>query len=53
MSEAMEPEAALEMTQTLFQNILSGNNMIPYNVESYDDTLENTKLLIESLAGTA
>ncbi|MCL4296858.1 MAG: extracellular solute-binding protein [Anaerolineae bacterium] len=53
MSEAMEPEAALELTQTLFQNILSGNNMIPYEVESYDDTLENTKLLIESLAGTA
>jgi multiple sugar transport system substrate-binding protein len=53
MSGAMEAEPALEMTQTLFQNILSGNNMIPYNVESYDDTLANTKLLIEGLAGSA
>jgi multiple sugar transport system substrate-binding protein len=51
MSDAMEPQAALDLTQTLFTNILSGNNMIPYSVESYDDTLENTKLLIEGLAG--
>ncbi len=51
MSDAMEPQAALDLTQTLFQNILSGNNMIPYNVESYDDTLENTKALIKSLSG--
>ena len=51
MSDAMEPKAALDLTQTLFTNIMSGNNMIPYNVDSYDDTLENTKLLIESLTG--
>lgn len=51
MSDAMEPQAALDLTQTLFTNILSGNNMIPYSVDSFDDTLDNTKALIKSLAG--
>lgn len=51
MTDAMTPEAALETTQTLFTNILTGNNMIPYSVASYDDTLENTKALIKSLSG--
>lgn len=51
MTDAMDAETALELTQTLFTNILSGNNMIPYDVESYDDTLENTKALIKSLSG--
>jgi multiple sugar transport system substrate-binding protein len=50
MSGGVTPEAALETTQTLFTNILSGNQMIPYSVESYDDTLDNTKALIESLS---
>ena len=50
MADQTTPEAALETTQTLFLNILSGNQMIPYGVESYDDTLDNTKALIESLS---
>jgi multiple sugar transport system substrate-binding protein len=50
MTDAVSPEAALETTQMLFSNILSGNNMIPYGVESYDDTLDNTVALIESLS---
>jgi len=50
MSGAVTPESALETTQTLFTNILTGNQMIPYSVESYDDTLENTNALIESLS---
>jgi multiple sugar transport system substrate-binding protein len=49
MTGAVTPEAALETTETLFANILSGNQMIPYNIDSYDDTLDNTKALIESL----
>jgi multiple sugar transport system substrate-binding protein len=50
MTGNVEPAAALETTQTLFDNILKGNNMIPYEVESYDDTLDATKALIESLS---
>lgn len=49
MTDAISPEAALATTEMLFTNILSGNQMIPYNIESYDDTLENTRALIESL----
>ncbi len=44
------PEDALATTETLFNNILTGNQMIPYNVDSFDDTLENTVALIESLS---
>ena len=50
MTGSVEPEAALLTTQTLFDNILKGNQMIPYEVESYDDTLENTIALIDSLS---
>ena len=50
MADQATPEAALEFTQTLFQNILSGNQMIPYGVESTDDTLENTIALIKRLS---
>ncbi len=51
MTGTVSPEQALETTQILFQNILSGNQMIPYLVESFDDTLENTKALQASLSG--
>jgi multiple sugar transport system substrate-binding protein len=44
-----DPAAALETTNTLFSNILSGNQFLPYEGESYDDTLENTVALIDSL----
>lgn len=50
MTGSVTPEAALETTETLFTNILTGNQMIPYEVESYDDTLEATIELIESLS---
>jgi multiple sugar transport system substrate-binding protein len=50
MSGGVTPEAALETTQTLFTNILTGNQMIPYSIESYDDTLDNAKALIASLS---
>ncbi len=50
MTGSVTPEAALTTTEMLFDNILSGNQMIPYEVESYDDTLENTIALIDSLA---
>jgi multiple sugar transport system substrate-binding protein len=42
---------SLAETDTLFRNALTGNLMLPYQLESYDDTLENTKTLIDSLAG--
>lgn len=50
MTGDVTPEAALSTTETLFDNILRGNQMIPYSVESFDDTLDNTKALIESLS---
>lgn len=50
MTGSVTPEAALQVTDTLFTNILSGNQMIPYSVQSYDDTLDNTTALIESLS---
>ncbi len=50
MTGAVTPEDALSTTETLFSNILRGNQMIPYSVESFDDTLDNTKALIESLS---
>jgi multiple sugar transport system substrate-binding protein len=49
MTGSVTPEAALETTQTLFQNILSGNQMIPYNIDSFDDTLDATRALLASL----
>lgn len=50
MTGTVTPEAALETTQTLFDNILKGNNMIPYSVDSFNDTLDATKELIKQLA---
>lgn len=51
LSGAMTPEDALAQTETLWQNILTGLLLLPYQGESYDDTLENTQALIDSLAG--
>ena len=50
MTGSVSPEAALQVTDTLFTNILSGNQMIPYNVQSFDDTLDSTNALIKSLS---
>jgi multiple sugar transport system substrate-binding protein len=50
MTGASSPEDALSTTEMLFSNILSGNQMVPYNLDSFDDTLENTKALIAKLS---
>jgi len=53
MSGGATPQAALETTNSLFKNILSGNQMLgadgKYPRESFDDTLDNAKKLITSL----
>ncbi|SES47033.1 extracellular solute-binding protein [Rhizobium sp. NFR03] len=46
------PAPALERTNSLFASILKGNFMIPYQKESYDDTLDSAKALIGKLAKT-
>lgn len=50
MTGSVPAEAALQTTQTLFDNILRGNQMIPYDVESVNDTLENTIALMDRLS---
>ena len=50
LSGAVSSEDALKETDALFTNALKGNLMIPYAQPSYDDTLENTLKLIDSLA---
>ncbi len=44
-------EDSLEETNVLFENVLKGNFLIPYERDSYDDTLEGTKELMAKLAG--
>jgi len=51
LADVMSAEDSLAMTETLFNNVLSGNMLVPYRLESYDDTLENTIALMDSLAG--
>ena len=41
--------AALKETQTFFSTILKGNFLIPYKLQSYDDTLDATRALMASL----
>ena len=41
---------SLKEADTLFRNALTGNMLMPYQLESYDDTLANTQKLIDSLA---
>ena len=43
------PEQALATTDTLFTNVLQGNFLLPYQLESYDDTMENTETLLSNL----
>jgi multiple sugar transport system substrate-binding protein len=50
LTGAVSSADALKETETLFTNALKGNLMIPYSQPSYEDTLENTKKLIKSLA---
>jgi multiple sugar transport system substrate-binding protein len=51
LTGAITPEESLKETDTLFRNVLSANFLIPYQLESYDDTLDNTIALMKSLAG--
>ena len=46
----LTPDKALKETAALWTNVLKGNFLIPYNLQSYDDTLAATKGLIEKLA---
>jgi multiple sugar transport system substrate-binding protein len=50
LSGELTPEQALKETSLFFQTILKGNFLIPYQQESYDDTLDATKALMASLA---
>jgi multiple sugar transport system substrate-binding protein len=44
------PSVALSATSDLFDNVLKGNYLLPYQLASYDDTLDATKKLIASMA---
>ena len=43
----LTPDKALKETAGLWTNVLKGNFLIPYKLQSYDDTLAATKALIE------
>jgi multiple sugar transport system substrate-binding protein len=45
-----DPKATLEEATSLFTNVLSGNFMLPYSGESFDDTLASTKALMAELS---
>lgn len=51
LSEDADSAATLATTKELFNNILKGNFMIPYQLESYDDTFAAAEATIASLAG--
>jgi multiple sugar transport system substrate-binding protein len=50
LSSGATPKQALATSSSLFENVLKGNFLIPYKLESYNDTLDATKKLITSLA---
>lgn len=50
LSEEGDPAAVLADTKELFTNILKGSFMIPYQLESYDDTLEAAEAVIAELS---
>ena len=50
LSGSVSSADSLKETDTLFTNALTGNLMIPYGQPSYEDTLQNTQNLIDSLA---
>ncbi len=52
LSGSLSPEDAVATTESLWTNILSGLLLAPYEGESYDDTLDNTRALIDRLAGS-
>jgi multiple sugar transport system substrate-binding protein len=50
LAGALTADESLKETDALFRNALTGNFMLPYKMPDYDDTLENAKKLIDSLA---
>lgn len=50
LSEDGDPAAVLTDTKELFTNILKGNFMLPYQLDSYDDTLANAEAVIADLS---
>jgi multiple sugar transport system substrate-binding protein len=50
LTGAGDPKAALETVNGLFTSILKGNLMIPYQKESFDDSLGAAKALISKLS---
>ncbi len=51
LSDDADAAATLADTRLLFTNILQGNFMLPYQLESYDDTFANAEATIASIAG--
>ena len=49
LTGAADPKVALETTNGLFTSILKGNLMIPYQKDSFDDSLGAAKALISKL----
>jgi len=52
LSSDEDASSILARTNQLFESILKGNLMIPYQRDSYDDTLENAGLLVQKLTST-
>jgi len=50
LSGQITPEKAMADAQSQFENVLKQNNFLPYEGESYDQTLEKTIKLIEELS---
>jgi multiple sugar transport system substrate-binding protein len=46
----LSPKEALAETKSLFENVLKGNFLLPYKLESFNDTLDATKALMKALA---
>jgi multiple sugar transport system substrate-binding protein len=46
----LTPEQCVEQTTMLWTSVLKGNFLIPYGLESFDDTLQATQALIDRLA---
>ncbi len=50
LSGGASAEQALKTSQELFENVLKGNFLVPYKLESFDDTLDATKKRIAELS---
>lgn len=50
LTGSISPEEGLKEAETLFGNVLEGNLLLPFQGDSYNDTLKNTIELMDSLA---